>query len=48
MNVNLSFKERALKALEALAKQSRVTLEEAKKQAEWLKKNSTTKTKKRV
>jgi hypothetical protein len=46
MNSNLSFKERAKLALELLSKQSPVTLEEARKQVEWLKEQSRSKNKK--
>jgi hypothetical protein len=45
MNLKTSFKERAKLAAENLSKQSPYTLEEAKKQAQWLKQNSTTKNK---
>jgi hypothetical protein len=46
MNYNLSFKERAKLAMELLSKQSPVTLEEARKQALWLKEQSNSKVKK--
>ena len=40
MNFNLSFKERVKLAMEVLSKQPPVTLEEARKQVEWLKEQS--------
>jgi hypothetical protein len=48
MNYNLSFKERAKLAMELLSKQSPVTLEEARKQALWLKEQSNSKVKKHI
>ena len=42
----MSFAERAKLAMELLSKQPSVTLEEARKQAQWLKKVSTSKKKK--
>lgn len=46
MSYKLSFAERAKLAMEILSKQPPVTLEEAKAQAEWLKRTSRTKEKK--
>ena len=46
MNCKISFVERAKLAMEILSKQPPVTLEEAKAQAEWLKRTSRTKEKK--
>ncbi|MEM9846267.1 MAG: hypothetical protein AAF847_00155 [Bacteroidota bacterium] len=46
MDHKISFQERTAKAMMRLAKQQPVTLEEAKKQVEWLKKKSKTKHKK--
>lgn len=45
MNYNLSFQERAKLSMEHLSKQQPVTLQEAKAQAVWLKKISTSKNK---
>ena len=46
MNLKMSFAERAKLSMELLSKQPPVTLEEARKQAQWLKKVSTSKKKK--
>ena len=46
MNCKISFKERAELAIALLSKQSPVTLEEARKQALWLKQTSISKEKK--
>lgn len=46
MNYKMSFQERAKLSMEQLSKQSPVTLEEARAQAEWLKKVSKSKEKK--
>ena len=46
MNYTISFQERVKLAMEQLSKQSPVTLENAKKQAEFLKQKSTSKNKK--
>ena len=46
MNYNISFKERAKIAKALLSNQLPVTLEKARKQAQWLKEISTTKHKK--
>ena len=46
MNYKISFQERAKLSMEQLSKQSPVTLEEAKAQAIWLKKVSSSKIKK--
>lgn len=46
MNYTISFQERVKLAMEQLSKQSPVTLENAKKQVEFLKQKSTSKNKK--
>ena len=46
MNYKISFRERAKLATELLSKQSPVTLEQARQQAQWLKEISTTNKKK--
>ena len=46
MNYNISFQERVALAMMRLSKQSPVTLEVAKEQAQWLKKNTKTNLKK--
>lgn len=46
MNYNISFQERVALAMMRLSKQSPVTLEAAKEQAQWLKKNTKTNQKK--
>ena len=46
MNYKISFEEMAKLGEEQLSKQKPVTLEEARKQAQWLKRQSTTKKKK--
>jgi hypothetical protein len=46
MNLKISFEERAKLSVIILAKQPLVTLEEARKQAQWLKTNSSKKKKK--
>ena len=43
MNYSISFKERAAQAMMRLSKQSPTTLEAARDQAHWLKKNTKTK-----
>ena len=47
MNTNLTFKERAKISMELLAKQTPVTLEEAREQAKWLSSISSNKVKKK-
>lgn len=42
MNYKMSFRERAAQAMMRLSRQSPITLEEAQKQALWLKKNTKT------
>lgn len=46
MNYKISFQERAAQAMMRLSRQSHSTLEEARKQARWLKKNTKTNMKK--
>ena len=46
MNYKISFQERAKLATELLSKQLPVTLAQARQQVQWLKKISTTRTKK--
>ncbi len=46
MNYNVSFQERAKLGMEQLSKQQPVTLKEAKEQVNWLKSQSSTKSKK--
>lgn len=46
MNYNISFQQRAALAMMRLSKQPPVTLEEARAQAQWLKKNTNVKDKK--
>lgn len=46
MNSKMSFRERAAVAMMQLSKQSPTTLEEMRKQAQWLKQNTKTKQKK--
>ncbi len=46
MNYKLSFQERAAIAMMHLSKQLPITLEQAKEQAQWLRKNTKTKQKK--
>lgn len=46
MNCKISFKERTALAMMRLSKQPPVTLEQARQQAQWLKKNTKTKIKK--
>lgn len=46
MNYKISFRERAALAMMRLSKQSPITLEAAREQAQWLKKNTKTKKKK--
>jgi len=46
MNYKISFKERAKLAMEQLAKQRPVTLEQARAQAKWLSESSKSKQKK--
>jgi len=46
MNYKISFQERAAQAMMRLSKQSPVTLEAAKEQVQWLRKNTKTKHKK--
>ena len=46
MNYKISFQERAAMAAIHLSKQLPITLEAAKEQAQWLKKNTKTKKKK--
>ena len=46
MNYKISFQERAALAMMQLSKQPPVTLEEAREQVRWLKKNTKTKHKK--
>ena len=46
MNYKISFQERAALAMMQLSKQSPVTLEAAREQVQWLKKNTKTKHKK--
>ena len=48
MNCKISFQERAKLATELLSKQSPVTLEQARQQAQWLKKISATNRKKQT
>lgn len=48
MNYKISFRERAALVMMHLSKQLPITLEEAKQQVEWLKKNSETKEKKQA
>jgi len=48
MKLNISFEERAKLSALILAKQPLVTLKEARKQAEWLKSNSSKKKLKRT
>jgi len=45
MNYKMSFQERAALAMMRLSKQSPTTLEQAKEQVQWLKKNTKTKQK---
>ena len=47
MNLNISFEERAKLSAIILSKQHPVTIVEARKQAQWLKTNTTKKKKKR-
>ncbi len=46
MNYKISFRERAAQAMMRLSKQLPVTLEAAREQVQWLKKNTKTKYKK--
>ncbi len=46
MNYKISFRERAAQVMMLLSKQQPVTLEAARKQAQWLKENTKTKHKK--
>ncbi len=46
MNYNVSFQERTRLGMEQLSKQQPVTLKEAKEQVNWLKSQSSTKSKK--
>ena len=46
MNYKISFQERAAQAMMHLSKQSQVTLEVAREQAQWLHQNTKTKQKK--
>lgn len=46
MNYKISFRERAAQATMHLSKQLPITLEAAREQAQWLKKNTKTKLKK--
>ncbi len=46
MNYNISFQERAARVMMLLSKQLPVTLEAAKEQAQWLRKNTKAKQKK--
>jgi len=46
MNYNVSFQERAKLGMEQLSKQQPVTLKEAKEQVNWLKSQSSAKSKK--
>ncbi len=47
MSYKISFKERTARAIKQLSKQAPVTLEAARKQAQWLKENSKTNQKKK-
>ncbi len=46
MNYKISFRERAAQAMMRLSKQPPITLEQAREQVQWLKKNTKTKHKK--